>query len=115
MTVLKPQKGKGDKAMPHKPAPTLICVDCGSDTLAINEYYMVRKSIWQATGLKHNDGCLCIGCLEARIGRELKPKDFAVCPLNYPFHPKLRASERQAWQQIWQQNCAQVPARYVGP
>ena len=28
-------------------------------------------------------GCLCIGCLERRIGRKLKPKDFER---NHPFN-----------------------------
>lgn len=41
-----------------------------------SEMYMVKKAIWQAAGMDDFDGCLCIGCLEKRLGRELKPKDF---------------------------------------
>ena len=53
-----------------------IC-DCGTDTTpsAGWEYYMVHDAVWSLAGMK--DGFLCIGCLEARIGRKLEPRDFA--------------------------------------
>ena len=35
---------------------------------------MVHDTIWSRAGMK--DGFLCIGCLEARIGRKLEPSDF---------------------------------------
>ena len=47
-----------------------------------SEVYVVRAKIWQAAGVKGYDGCLCIGCLEKRIGRKLRPKDFMR---NHPF------------------------------
>jgi len=83
-----------------------LCVDCGINTApglpdgltAIreieatgesqstfddkSEVYMVRDSIWKKAGMKPFGGCLCIGCLEKRIGRRLKPKDFDAHPLN---------------------------------
>jgi hypothetical protein len=40
------------------------------------EVYTVRKTIWTAAGMDGDGGCLCIGCLEKRLGRRLKPKDF---------------------------------------
>jgi hypothetical protein len=40
------------------------------------EVYYVRDKVWNASGVKGMGGCLCIGCLEKRIGRELRPKDF---------------------------------------
>lgn len=79
------------------------CIDCGFNTapglmsrkqleasfsvLSLNrspqqtidtdsEMYMVKKTIWQAAGMGDFDGCLCIGCLEKRLGRKLKPRDF---------------------------------------
>jgi hypothetical protein len=45
----------------------------GRDT----EIYDVRNSIWRAAGMRPWSGCLCIGCLEKRIGRKLRPKDFS--------------------------------------
>jgi len=36
---------------------------------------MVHDTIWSRAGMK--DGFLCIGCLEAGIGRKLEPSDFA--------------------------------------
>jgi hypothetical protein len=41
-----------------------------------SEVYMVHNRIWKAAGVEPMGGCLCIGCLERRIGRRLKPKDF---------------------------------------
>jgi hypothetical protein len=41
-----------------------------------SEVYIVKDSIWQRAGMEPWSGCLCIGCLERRIGRKLKPKDF---------------------------------------
>src|SRR6516165_9619611 len=51
--------------------------NCG--TLTFNdtcEVYTVRKAVWAKAGMEDFGGCLCIGCLERRLGRKLKPKDF---------------------------------------
>jgi hypothetical protein len=40
------------------------------------EVYIVRDSVWKQAGMEPLGGCLCIGCLEKRLGRRLKPKDF---------------------------------------
>ena len=40
------------------------------------EVYYVRDSVWKKAGMEPYGGCLCIGCLERRLGRRLKPKDF---------------------------------------
>jgi hypothetical protein len=47
-----------------------------------SEVYIVRGSVWKASGMEPWGGCLCIGCLEKRIGRRLKPKDFPRHPFN---------------------------------
>ena len=65
------------------------CVDCGFDTNKGHEYYMVTDKVWSAAGMKQchkiGDGMLCIGCLENRIGRKLKAKDFPEYPINQGF------------------------------
>jgi hypothetical protein len=44
---------------------------------------MVRNSIWYSVTFgRECEGMLCIGCLEARLGRELEATDFTDCPLN---------------------------------
>jgi len=48
-----------------------------------SEVYTVRDSVWKKAGMAEMGGCLCIGCLERRIGRRLKPKDF---PRDDPFN-----------------------------
>ena len=40
------------------------------------EVYQVRDAVWAKAGMTESGGCLCIGCLEKRLGRRLKPKDF---------------------------------------
>jgi hypothetical protein len=58
----------------------LDCASCGVNTSEIGEYYMVTDAIWDAHGPA--DGCLCIGCLENRMGRRLRPDDFITAPAN---------------------------------
>jgi hypothetical protein len=41
------------------------------------ELYLVKKKVWRAAGMRPWGGCLCIGCLEKRLGRRLQPKDFS--------------------------------------
>jgi hypothetical protein len=52
-----------------------------------SEIYMVKDAVWKAAGMGNDNelwaaekrwgGCLCIGCLEKRIGRLLTPQDFS--------------------------------------
>jgi len=89
------------------------CIDCGVDTapgvpnraetmaiLATKaarevtitdqcEIYTVRDAVWKQAGMEQ--GCLCIGCLEKRLGRKLRPKDFRHAdPFNQmPGTPRL--------------------------
>jgi hypothetical protein len=86
------------------------CIDCGINTApgclnreqlehafardwndqgvdqTINEFsevYTVKPTVWEAAGVEPMGGCLCIGCLEERIGRTLTQKDFVrKHPLN---------------------------------
>lgn len=62
-----------------------LCRDCGICTHEINEYYMVLNEVWLESGLKKYDGMLCIGCLEARLGRKLEHKDFISCRINVEY------------------------------
>jgi hypothetical protein len=89
-----------------------LCIDCGFNTapgcstrvemeLAFmdgrdgieqsftsdSEIYMVKDKVWQAAGMEPYGGCLCIGCLEKRIGRRLRPKDFSNHIFNSPAMP----------------------------
>lgn len=54
------------------------CTSCGVNTEL--EYYMVHDSMWDQHGVGH--GLLCIGCLEARLERQLTANDFTDCILN---------------------------------
>ena len=40
------------------------------------EIYTVRDAVWKIAGMEPMGGCLCVGCLEKRLGRRLRPKDF---------------------------------------
>jgi hypothetical protein len=70
-----------------------LCIDCKIETqpkkAAHNyEQYIVTEEVWQAAGmspgkidpksfvLKGGGGCLCVGCIERRLGRRLTNADF---------------------------------------
>lgn len=55
-----------------------MCHDCAC--FVDDEYYMVRNSLWKRYG--EGEDMLCVGCLEGRMGRQLKPSDFTQCELN---------------------------------
>jgi len=57
-----------------------------------SELYIVKNSVWESAGMASYGGCLCVGCLEKRIGRKLKPRDFLK---DHPFnHPGLPCTDR---------------------
>lgn len=57
--------------------PSFLCHDCGIDVGELGEFvYTVTDDVWAATGLGPHDGLLCIGCLEARLGRRVGGDDF---------------------------------------
>lgn len=66
----------------HDDGAWLLCLDCGANTAAIGEYYMVKDSVWTQAA-EMDAGMLCIGCLEERLGRQLEPDDFLDIPLNH--------------------------------
>jgi len=41
-----------------------------------SEVYHLRDAVWKAAGVAPFGGCLCIGCLEKRLDRQLRPTDF---------------------------------------
>jgi len=40
------------------------------------EVYTVHNAVWKQARMKPAGGCLCIGCLEKRLGRRLRERDF---------------------------------------
>src|SRR4051812_25386893 len=56
----------------------------------LSEVYSVKAKVWKAAGMDDFGGCLCIGCLERRLGRTLVPKDFVR---RHPFN-SLPGTER---------------------
>jgi hypothetical protein len=90
-----------DKAVPDNIVESWLCIDCGTNThpgalsgavsrvaLALDgeyevthttetEVFDVRDSVWERAGMRTWNGCLCIGCLEKRIGRKLRRSDFS--------------------------------------
>jgi hypothetical protein len=58
---------------------SVACAKCGCD---YDEFYMVHDHVWAAGSLDKYDGWLCVGCLENRLGRKLRPDDFNDAPIN---------------------------------
>jgi hypothetical protein len=49
------------------------CVDCSINVIKAGDYCMINPKIWEGKfGLGWNDN-LCIACIEARLGRKLRP------------------------------------------
>jgi hypothetical protein len=113
-TVLSHRK-LGDKSARGAAPESWNCVDCGVNTApgmltrkeldaaflihasADNvltweqEVYTVTTEVWRASGLEGWGGCLCVGCLERRIGRKLRPQDFVPDhEFNQPWFPASR-------------------------
>lgn len=44
---------------------------------------MVTPKVWAAAGMPYQ-GFLCVGCLEDRLGRRLRPRDFTSAMINDP-------------------------------
>lgn len=65
--------------------------DGGLEVTENSEIYCVGDEQWADAGMDEMDGCLCISCLEKRLGRKLKPDDFVDDhPLNeIPGTPRL--------------------------
>jgi len=57
------------------------CLDCGVNTADTHEYYMVKNKVWRKAH-PEDEGMLCISCLETRLGRVLRHKDFTDAPIN---------------------------------
>jgi hypothetical protein len=99
---------------------SFCCIDCGFDTapgnlnreqaeqalaagadhLAVHfdersETYIVHDHIWKAAGMEPWGGCLCIVCLEKRIGRRLTPLDFPDHVFNTDLPGTSRLMERR--------------------
>jgi hypothetical protein len=69
------------------------------------EVYSVHDALWKAAGMEPWGGCLCIDCLEKRLGRELTPQDFELDhPYNHPDLPgtPLLLRRRKGLEQIRQ-------------
>ena len=64
----------GDLAM-------FVCLDCSRNTMG-DHYYMVHNLVWLQAHPK-NHGMLCLDCLSDRLKRDLRPKDFIECAVNY--------------------------------
>ena len=73
------------------------CMDCEKHQKEFNEYYMVKDEIWMSCVVGDEEfGLLCIGCLEDRLGRELRPSDFTPFPVN-----SYTESKKHSWRQQW--------------
>ena len=65
-------------------APSLLdslCMDCGMNTRATGEYYLLKDPLWRRVN-PLIFGLLCLGCAEDRLGRPLCRADFSSAPLN---------------------------------
>lgn len=82
----------------HLPTVTDLqppCCDCGMDVYTEGEAYSVHDHVWAANGTCRC-AILCVGCFEARLGRQLTAEDFPKYPINDParWHHSARLLSR---------------------
>jgi hypothetical protein len=78
------RKAKKTVRLPPKELARFRCNDCGVNVVTAGEFYMLKDEIWEDhLGLGWNDN-LCIGCLEARLGRKVCFADMCG-PTSYPW------------------------------
>lgn len=54
-----------------------ICMDCGENTSMLREFFMLEQDLWDSIiTTSERTGMLCIGCVEGRLGDQLRPQDF---------------------------------------
>jgi hypothetical protein len=88
------------------------CRDCGVRTDDIGEWYIVNHDLWESVvpedkgpdGEYRGGVCLCIGCLETRLGRMLVKEDFTDCPIN--FHEAPRSDRLLDRMETWWKDMA---------
>jgi hypothetical protein len=83
---------------PNRAEAERSLADCGGVPLKVNaqtEIYMVHDHVWKAAGMELWGGCLCVGCLEMRLGRKLTPDDFPPHVFNTDLPGTPRLLERQ--------------------
>lgn len=66
------------------------CIDCDLRFRKCG-CYMVWNEVWQEAAVRGNE-CLCIPCLEKRLGRTLTYLDFSNVPLNYMIEQGVHAA-----------------------
>lgn len=56
-----------------------------------SEIYCATQTVWRAASIGDHEGCLCVGCLEKRLGRTLNREDFILRhPFNGPQWPRTK-------------------------
>lgn len=58
-----------------------LCLDCKVDTGKIGEHYFINTDTWLSV-VGSKIGMLCVGCLEARLSRQLTVEDFPNVTIN---------------------------------
>jgi hypothetical protein len=61
--------------------PEWPCMDCGTDTYATDECYMLKDTVWRRIN-PIIVGMLCLPCAEERLCRPLYRSDFSTAPIN---------------------------------
>lgn len=86
VTNLPRPRARHRRTVAHQSGACSCCHDCGAEVLSPapgvrTEWFMVTPAVWHAAGAAKR-AVLCVGCLEARLGRRLHRGDFTDCPLN---------------------------------
>ena len=91
------RKAKKTVRLPAKVLARYRCNDCGVNVVTAGEFYMLHLSIWEdQLGLGWNDN-ICIGCLEARLGRKVCFDDM----MTFPEYPWMKPMSIRLWHRLF--------------
>ena len=83
----------------RKPRLRRSCMDCGKRHQL--EYYMLGNKLWdRITRVHERHGELCLACVETRLGRPLKPRDFRFTPFEMEVRFWLPRGGKRAWDAV---------------
>jgi hypothetical protein len=94
--VLDYRAGFRDAINEQRARLAVYCLDCCENTVELGEYFMLRDDVWLEANSGGN-GMLCVGCVEERLGRHLRPDDFTDADVNRDEFGSARLRSRMRW------------------
>jgi hypothetical protein len=70
----------GHPGRPRGSRGTVLCFDCGVDTVKTGQWCTLKNAIWAQAARSEPGAVLCLRCIARRLGRSLVAADFTAPP-----------------------------------